>query len=103
MTGRDGTVWSAWWEQVPGWRAWFAIIDAVPWANGPLLNRDPEQGIGGGRWYPTLVTLPQGSVFALCGHPIIWEFTGSSLDQEKPNVDARHNNTKPEILDVDLT
>jgi hypothetical protein len=39
----------------------------------------------GGRWYPTLVTAPSGSVVALSGHP--------------SNCDIRHNNHLPEWFD----
>jgi len=71
----------------------------APWVPGPLLNRDPEQAdsgqpAGGGRWYPTLVTLPSGAVCAMCGHPLNGEFSGNPAD-----FDIRHNNTKPEIYD----
>jgi hypothetical protein len=38
--------------------------------------------IGGGRWYPTLVTLPSGELFAYGGHP--------------RNDDSRHNPGRPE-------
>lgn len=37
---------------------------------------------GGGRWYPTLVTLASGEVLAVAGHPA--------------GDDDRHNNTRPE-------
>lgn len=39
----------------------------------------------GGRWYPTLVTLPDGGVLAIGGHPL--------------NGDARHTNTSLETYD----
>ena len=38
--------------------------------------------LGGGRWYPTLVTLPSGELFAYGGHP--------------RNDDSRHNPGRPE-------
>lgn len=37
-------------------------------------------------------------MFMLTGHPIIWSFTGSG--QQRANVDGRHNNTKPEIMNA---
>src|SRR5208283_2630275 len=99
MTGTDGTVWSTWWEAAPNWQPWFAILASFPWIRGPLLNRDPGQTennnepMGGGRWYPTLITLPTGEVFAICGHPLIYNFTKNLQD-----FDIRHNNTKPEVF-----
>jgi hypothetical protein len=100
MTGTDGAVWSTWWEAAPSWQPWFPIMAGSRWAQGPLLNRDPGQTenngqpMGGGRWYPSLITLASGGVIAMCGHPLISEFTGSLTD-----FDVRHNNTKPEIFD----
>jgi hypothetical protein len=99
MTGLDGTIWSTWWEAAAGWQQWFFILATFSWNPGPLLNRDPaqteanNQGMGGGRWYPTLVTLASGEVFAICGHPLISKFTNNLQD-----FDIRHNNTKPEIF-----
>ena len=99
-TGRDGIFWSNWWEGPTGWAAWFHIPKQFPWRRGPLLNRDPDQVAdgygGGGRWYPSAITLNDGSIFMLTGHPIIWSFTGSG--QQQANVDGRHNNTKPEVM-----
>ena len=94
VTGTDGAVWSAWWEPVPKWQPWFLILSAAPWIEQGLLNRDPGQdNFGGGRWYPTLITLPSGQVMALCGHPLIGTLTTPS------DYDIRHNNTKPELFD----
>lgn len=45
-------------------------------------NRSPH---GGGRWYPTLITLENGQVYAFGGHPA--------------QDDTRHSNTTPEIYD----
>lgn len=99
-TGRDGIFWSNWWEGPTGWTPWFHIPKQFPWRKGPLLNRDPTQVAagygGGGRWYPTAITLNDGSIFIQTGHPLIWNFTESS--QQEQNFDARHNNTKPEIM-----
>ncbi len=39
----------------------------------------------GGRWYPTLLTLPSGKVFAVSGHPL--------------PLDPRHNNNEIEVVD----
>lgn len=101
VTGTDGAVWSTFFEpDSVGWRGWFLLIIAgYPWIKGPLLNRDPGQTesgqpMGGGRWYPTLITLADGRVMVMCGHPLIAEFTTSST-----NFDIRHNNTKPEVYD----
>jgi galactose oxidase-like protein len=75
---------------VPGLGA--SIAPAWDPTPGPLLNPDPDQGTGGGRWYPTLVTLPDGSVIAMCGHPL-------NQKTATGDYDGRHNNTKPEIFE----
>ena len=98
-TGADGTVWTAWWESTPRWQPW-SWIHAASWVRCGLLNRDPDQTqagqpMGGGRWYPTLVTLPGPGAIAMCGHPLISNFTGNLAD-----FDIRHNNTKPEVFDL---
>ncbi|MBM3726412.1 MAG: DUF1929 domain-containing protein [Acidobacteria bacterium] len=49
------------------------------------LGFQPGSSIGGGRWYPTLVTLPSGQVWAVAGHPDISD-----------NYEGRHNNNTPE-------
>ncbi|MEP6692574.1 MAG: galactose oxidase-like domain-containing protein [Gemmatimonadaceae bacterium] len=62
-------------------RAWTRIdsmIDPFPGFPNPKHDGRPE----GGRWYPTLLTIHDGSILALCGHP--------------SNQDVRHNNHIPE-------
>jgi hypothetical protein len=57
------------------------------WLKGADMNTEPTRPMessSGGRWYPTLITLPQGEVIAMCGHPGIG--------------DSRHNNNTPEIF-----
>jgi Galactose oxidase-like, Early set domain len=55
-----------------------------PWE--PTTPMRPERGLttGGGRWYPTLLTLQNGRVFTMAGHP------------EK--TDTRHNNIMIEVF-----
>ncbi|MGW2815629.1 galactose oxidase-like domain-containing protein [Streptomyces sp. NPDC001415] len=96
-TGTDGAVWSTWWEPEPNWQPWFLILKGQFWVFAGALSRDPAQRaagapMGGGRWYPTLVTLADGGVFALTGHPLIGMYGDRFYD-----YDNRHNNTKPEI------
>jgi hypothetical protein len=50
----------------------------------------PDPKLTGGRWYPTLITLGNGSVIAFSGHP------GSSDGSNSPA--AEHNNCIPEIF-----
>lgn len=58
---------------------------------------------GGGRWYPTFLTLASGEVFAVSGHPFIGDIvngvpdsTGAD-DYEFPgDMGRRHNNNTPE-------
>ncbi len=52
------------------------------WFNTGSLVPEPNRTTGGGRWYPTLVTLPDNRIFAMSGHP--------------EETDLRHNNTTVE-------
>ncbi|MCA1675384.1 MAG: hypothetical protein LC799_25430, partial [Actinobacteria bacterium] len=63
---------------------------AQSWAPVADLNFQPgSDAQGGGRWYPTLVTLENGEVFAVGGHPAADDFYPASGTQ-------RHNNNTPE-------
>ena len=59
-----------------------------PWSRRwiPVASMNPEPGrtTGGGRWYPTLLTLASGTVLALSGHP--------------QKDDSRHSNDSPEAF-----
>jgi Domain of unknown function (DUF1929) len=57
-------------------RAWNRVADMRPQAGFEATNE------GGGRWYPTLLTLTDGQVLAVSGHP--------------SRTDRRHTNTSPE-------
>lgn len=74
------------------------------------LNFQPDADHGGGRWYPTLLTVSNGEVLAVAGHPFIGVITGYD-DKGHPNAwDTsgsddyvfpsdpvnRHNNNTPE-------
>lgn len=60
------------------------------WVRVSDLNPDPAGNPNsGGRWYPTLCTLPNGEVLAVGGHPDVRE-----LYPPAPN--QRHNNNTPE-------
>lgn len=48
------------WRFDPNTEAWTKVGDMLP---------QPGQTAGGGRWYPTLVTLGDGRVIAISGHP----------------------------------
>jgi hypothetical protein len=62
----------------PGLRAsWVFDPDHRVWSRSADMS--------GGRWYPTLVSLPPGRVLALCGHP--------------GEEDGRHNNNSLELFD----
>jgi Domain of unknown function (DUF1929)/Kelch motif len=59
------------------------------WRQAASMNFQPGHlGIGGGRWYPTLVTLADGRVLAMSGHP--------SATDTRPS----HNNDSPEIFSL---
>jgi Galactose oxidase-like, Early set domain len=58
---------------------------------------------GGGRWYPTLLTLASGEVFAVSGHPYIGDIVNGVPDSTGADdyifpgdMARRHNNNTPE-------
>ena len=64
------------------------------WSKSFPMNFNPgpnfEQGTqGGGRWYPSLLTLNSGQVLAFWGHPA--------------NDDPRHTNNTPEIFSLETS
>jgi len=61
------------WTYLPRARAWRRVRD---------FNFEPGQSDGGGRWYPTLLTLANGEILSVAGHPF--------------ETDSRHNNDTPE-------
>ncbi|HSV64377.1 MAG TPA: galactose oxidase-like domain-containing protein [Mycobacteriales bacterium] len=54
------------------------------WVRTATMATEPGKRTGGGRWYPTLLTLPSGQVLAVSGHPL-------------PD-DTRHTNDSPEAF-----
>jgi len=62
----------------------------------PAAQMQPEPGQetrGGGRWYPTLITLADGRLLAVGGHPLV--------DPEDPTRnDGRHGAWMPEVYDA---
>jgi hypothetical protein len=74
-------------EHYGGERAcWIYLPRAKRWIRVKDLHFQPNSNsIGGGRWYPTLVTLGNGEVFAAGGHPA-----------KADNYQNRHNNNTPE-------
>jgi hypothetical protein len=68
----------------PGLRnAWVFDPASNAWSEVASMNFEPGRSAGGGRWYPTLVTLPSGQIMAMSGHP--------------SSSDTRHDNDRPEI------
>lgn len=61
---------------------WIYHPRARTWRRVRDFNFEPGQSDGGGRWYPTLLTLANGEVLAVAGHPF--------------ETDSRHNNDTPE-------
>jgi hypothetical protein len=59
----------------PGTRSWSTLA---------RMNAEPGRTSGGGRWYPTLLTLENGQVLAVSGHP--------------GEDDSRHNNDSAEMF-----
>jgi Domain of unknown function (DUF1929) len=74
------------------------------------LNFQPGANYGGGRWYPTVLSLANGEVFVVAGHPfsgietawneqgeaIDWDFTGHDDYVYEQGEGPRHNNNTPE-------
>ena len=72
---------------------WIYLPRAKRWTRVADLNFQPgSSSIGGGRWYPTLVTLENGEVFAVGGHPT----ADDSYPTNVGDADKRHNNNTPE-------
>jgi hypothetical protein len=63
----------------------------------PMLP-EPEQATrGGGRWYPTLVTLGDGTILAVGGHPRVRD---AAADPDGEVNDGRHGAWLPERYDL---
>ncbi|MEM7059544.1 MAG: galactose oxidase early set domain-containing protein [Pseudomonadota bacterium] len=75
---------------------WAFLPRAGTWQRLKDMNPQPGSQLrGGGRWYPTCVTLANGRVLAHGGHPI-----GRDADMidDFPNpAGRRHNNNVPEV------
>ena len=68
----------------PGLRDTWVFDPATSgWSRVAPMNFEPGRTAGGGRWYPTLVTLPGGQVMAMSGHPA--------------SDDTRHDNNRAEF------
>ncbi len=61
---------------------WLFDPSGHTWKRIKDMNPEPGRAVGGGRWYPTLITLPDGDVLAVFGHP--------------HRDDSRHRNHTPE-------
>ena len=69
---------------------WIYLPHAEAWTPVADLNFQPgSESQGGGRWYPTLITLDNGEVFTVGGHP-------SADDYYPVSGSQRHNNNTPE-------
>lgn len=79
-------------EHYDGERAcWMYLPRAKRWVRIRDLNFQPDSdSAGGGRWYPTLVGLGNGEIFAVGGHPAADDLYPANL------ADKRHNNNTPE-------
>ncbi|MFN0140425.1 MAG: galactose oxidase-like domain-containing protein [Pyrinomonadaceae bacterium] len=66
--------------------SWVFDFRRSVWSPTDDLNLDPNGSLNsGGRWYPTLVTLHDGRVLAVGGHP-----------DRREDFEGRHNNHLPE-------
>jgi Domain of unknown function (DUF1929) len=64
--------------------SWIFRPGSEQWVKAADMSHEPGKGTGGGRWYPTLVTLPNGRVLAVSGIPM--------------QVDSRMSNDSPEAF-----
>jgi Domain of unknown function (DUF1929) len=64
--------------------SWIFRPGSKSWVRATDMCREPGTTSGGGRWYPTLVTLPNGRVVAVGGIPM--------------QVDSRMINNSPEVF-----
>ena len=71
----------------PGLRdAWLFSAGSEEWVKAADMNFQPGRlRTGGGRWYPTLVTLGTGEVAAMSGHPSA-DDTRASHDNQSPET-----------------
>jgi hypothetical protein len=69
---------------------------AGTWVDAERLSFQPgSKTVGGGRWYPTLVTLASGDVLCASGHPSIDDHYPAQ-DPNAPYAQRRHCNNTPE-------
>lgn len=68
---------------------------AGEWRRAAFMHPQPGSELrGGGRWYPTLVTLGNGHVLAVGGHPLAGP--ADMADNHPSPADRRHSNNIPE-------
>lgn len=65
--------------------SWIYNPDSRRWTRTAYLEPQWGSTIGGGRWYPTLITLPDARVLGISGHPSSSDFR------------PEHNNHSPEL------
>ena len=63
-------------------------------SSAPLLPEPGHETRGGGRWYPTLLTLGDGDILAVGGHPTVNDPDSEESDSDKN--DSRHGSWLPE-------
>jgi len=73
---------------------WMYYPRANEWRRIADMHFEPGRPTGGGRWYPTVVTLGNGEVCAISGHPS--RRTPAGTPAQTPPGDNRHNNDTPE-------
>lgn len=94
-------------EHYGGDRAcWMYLPHKQMWRRVKDLNFQPgSTSDGGGRWYPTVVTLANGEAFAVGGHPDFSDYYPMPSDSydEHPELEyRRHNNNTPERYSSNL-
>ena len=88
-----------------GLREAFIFDTAVSpsWQTAALMNPSPlpgANGLGGGRWYPSVVTLSDGTVLAMQGHPRVYpqayDEVSNPADWPPTEEEYRHDNSSPD-------
>ena len=75
--------------------AWIYLPRKNEWQRVADMHLQPGRPTGGGRWYPSLVTLGNGEVCAFSGHPSRRLAPGAPAGTMPPG-DERHQNDTPE-------
>ncbi|MFT4621414.1 MAG: hypothetical protein ACI8PZ_000066 [Myxococcota bacterium] len=83
-------------------RCWIYNPSDNAWIEAAPLNPEPGRSVGGGRWYPTLVTLGTGEVMAFFGHPRFDDNRHRNTTAEKYSATLDHWSELPRMANPSL-